>query len=156
MIDTERQATFRGQYKQFAISLRMSAEDVLSIAVENTETFEKYNRVINREYISQQDPFFQGVFEGAEDVYDFLKASFSKILIDGEFLLFDMEYGNKKIKRISIQLLREAIDPVEFAHLKADKMKEHFTALLLQKDIEIAELKQKYQDMAQRHSAEIQ
>jgi hypothetical protein len=35
-------------------------------------------------------------------------------------------------------------------------MKEHFTALLLQKDIEIAELKQKYEEMVQRHSAKIQ
>jgi hypothetical protein len=156
MIDAERQATFRGQYKQFAISLQMSAEDVLSIAVENTETFEKYNRVINREYISQQDPFFQTIFEGAEDVYDFLKASFNEIVVEGDILLFNYRHGNNKVKRISIQLLREAMDPVEFAHLKADKMKEHFTALLLQKDIEIAELKQKYEDMVQRHSVEIQ
>jgi hypothetical protein len=104
----------------------------------------------------QQTNFFQGGFEGGKDVYDFLKVSFSKILIEGEFLLFDMEYGNKKIKRISIKLLREAIDPIEFAHLKAEKMKEKFTAQLLQKDIEIAELKQKYEDIVQRHSAEIQ
>jgi hypothetical protein len=133
MIEAGRQATFRGQYKQFAISLQMSAEDVLSIAVENTETFEKYSRVINREYISQQDPFFQSIFEGAEDVYDCLKVSFNQILIEGEFLLLDYEHGkNKRIKRISIQLMRETMDPIEFAHLKADKMKEHFTALLLQ------------------------
>jgi hypothetical protein len=156
MIDTERQATFRGQCKQFAISLQMSAEDVLSIAVENTETLEKYNRVINREYISQQDNFFQANFEGAQYVYDYLKTSFNEIVVEGDTLLFNYEYGKNKVNRISIQLLREAIDPVEFAHLKADKMKEHFTAQLLQKDIEIAELKQKCQDMIQRHSAETQ
>jgi hypothetical protein len=63
MIDAEMQATFRGQYKQFVISLQMSSEDTLSIAVENTETLEKYSRVINREYISQQDNFFQSIFE---------------------------------------------------------------------------------------------
>jgi hypothetical protein len=51
--------------------------------------------------------------------------------------------------------LREVIDPADFAHLKTEKMKEHFTALLLQKDIEIQELKQKYEDMVERHSAEI-
>jgi hypothetical protein len=156
MIDAERQATFRGQYKQFTISLRMSAEDVLSIAVENTETLEKYSRSINREYISQQDIFFQANFEEVQDVYDYLKISFNEIVIEGDILLFNYRYGNNKVKRISIQLLRETMDPVEFAHLKADKMKEHFTALLLQKDIEITELKQKYEDMAQRHSAEIQ
>jgi hypothetical protein len=135
----------------------MSAEDTLSIAVENTQTLEKFNRAINREYISQQDTFFQGVFEGAEDVYDCLKASFSQIVIKGEFLIFDMEYGkNKRVKRISIQLLRETMDPIEFAHLKAEKMKEHFTAQLLQKDIEIAELKQKCEDLTRIYSSEIQ
>jgi hypothetical protein len=143
MIYAKIQATFRGQYEQFAISLQMSAEDVLSIAVENTETLEKYNRVINREYISQQDTFFQANFEEVQDVYDYLNTSFNEIVLEGDILLFNYRYGNK-VKRISIQLLRETIDPVEFAHLKADKMKEHFTALLLQKDIEIAELKQKY------------
>jgi hypothetical protein len=156
MIDAERQATFRGQYKQFAISLQMSAEDVLSIEVENTETLEKYNRIIDREYISQQDPFFQVNFEEAQYVYDYLKASINEIVVEGDTLLFNYEFGKNRVRRISIQLLRETIDPVEFAHLKADKMKEHFTALLLQKDIEIAELKQKYEDMVLRHSAEIQ
>jgi hypothetical protein len=144
MIDAEMQATFRGQYKQFAISLRMSSEDTLSIAVENTETLEKFNRSVDREYVSQQDIFFQANFEGAEDVYDYLKISFNEIVVEGDILFFNYEYGKNKVKRISIQLLRETIDPVEFAHLKADKMKEHFTALLLQKDIEIEELKQKY------------
>jgi hypothetical protein len=134
----------------------MSSEDTLSIAAENTETLEKYNRVIDREYISQQDAFFQANFEEVQDVYDYLKISFNEIVVEGDTLLFNYEYGKNKIKRISIHLLRETIDPVEFAHLKADKMKEHFTALLLQKDIEIEELKQKYQDMVQRHSAETQ
>jgi hypothetical protein len=135
----------------------MSAEDTLSIAVENTETLDRYNRAINCEFISQQDNFFQCVFERAGDVYDCLKASLSQILIEGEFLIFDMEYGkNKRVKRISIQLLRETMDPVEFAHLKADKMKEHFTAQLFQKDIEIAELKQKCEDLTRIYSSEIQ
>jgi hypothetical protein len=57
--------------------------------------------------------------------------------------------NNNRVRRISIQLLREAIDRVEFAHLKADKMREHFTAMLLQKDIEIQELKQKYEEVAE-------
>jgi hypothetical protein len=135
----------------------MAAEDVLSIAVENTETLEKYSRVINREYISQQDIFFQANFEGAQDVCDNLKISFNEIVIEGDTLLFNYMYGNnKKVRIIRIQLLREAIDRAEFAHLKADKMKEHFTAQLLQKDIEIQELKQKYEEIVQRHSAEIQ
>jgi hypothetical protein len=156
MIDAEMQATFRGQYKQLAISLLMSSEDTLSIAVENTENLEKYNRAINREYISQQDNFFQANFEEAQDVYDYLKISFNEIVIEGDTLFFNYEYGKNKVKRINIQLLRETIDRVEFAHLKADKMREHFTALLLQKDIEIADLKQKYEEIVQRHSAEIQ
>jgi hypothetical protein len=90
----------------------MSAEDVLSIAVKNTETLEKYNRAINQEYILQQDTFFQGVFEGAEDVYDYLKTSFNEIVVKGNILLFNYEYGKNKLRRISIQLLREAIDPI--------------------------------------------
>jgi hypothetical protein len=36
MKDEEMQATFKGHYKQFDISLRMSSENVLSIVVENT------------------------------------------------------------------------------------------------------------------------
>jgi hypothetical protein len=128
----------------------MASENMLSVAVENTETLEKYNRTINPEYISQQDPFFQSVLEGAQDVYDYLRALGNEIVVEKEALLFSYRYGNnKKVKRISIQLLREDIDRVELAHLKADKMKEHFTAQLLQKDTEIRELKQKYEEMTQ-------
>jgi hypothetical protein len=68
----------------------------------------------------------------------------NEIVIEGELLLFDYRYGKGKVKRISIQLLKEDIDPVEQAHLKVEKMREHFTAQLFQKDIEIKELKQKY------------
>jgi hypothetical protein len=92
----------------------------------------------------QQDIFFQANFEGAQDVYDYLKISFNEIVVEGDTLFFNYEHGKNRVRRISIQLLREAMDPIEFAHLKADKMKEHFTALLLQKDSEIQELKQKY------------
>jgi hypothetical protein len=107
----------------------MASKDVLSIAVENTETLEKYSRTINPEYISQQDPFFQSVFEGAQDVYEYLRAVGNEIVVEEEALLFSYLYGNNKTtKRISIQLLREDIDRVELAHLKADKMKEHFIA----------------------------
>jgi hypothetical protein len=45
--------------------------------------------------------------------------------------------------------LREANDQVESAHLKADKMREYFTAMLLQKDSEIQELKHKYEEITQ-------
>jgi FtsZ-binding cell division protein ZapB len=38
---------------------------------------------------------------------------------------------------------------VELANLKMEKMQERFTAQLLQKDIEIKELKQKYEEMSQ-------
>jgi hypothetical protein len=76
--------------------------------------------------------------------------------MEGDTLLFNYEFSKNRVKRIRIQLLRETIDPVEFAHLKADKMREHFTALLLQKDIQIQELQQKYEDMTLRYSAEIQ
>jgi hypothetical protein len=69
----------------------------------------------------------------APDVYDYLKASFNQIIVDGDILFFNYEYGKNKVKRISIQLLRAAINPIEFAHLKVDKMKEHFTTLLIQK-----------------------
>jgi hypothetical protein len=40
----------------------MSSEDTLSITVENTQTLDRYHRTVDREYISQQDAFFQGVF----------------------------------------------------------------------------------------------
>jgi hypothetical protein len=157
MIDVKRQTTFKGQYKQFAISLMMSSEDTLSIVVENTENLEKYSCAINREYILQQEPFFQSIFEGAKDVYDCLKDSFSQILIEGEFILLDYRHeDNNRVRRISIQLFSEATDRIEFSHLNADKMKKHFTAQLLQKDNEIQELKQKYEDIVQRHSTEIQ
>jgi hypothetical protein len=128
----------------------MSSKDVLSIAVENSETLEKYNQTINREYISQQDPFFQSVFERAQDVYDYLRVVSNEIVIEEEVLLFNFLYGNnKKVRRISIQLLRGDIDRVELAHLKADKMKELFTAQLLQKDSKIQELKQKDEEITQ-------
>jgi hypothetical protein len=131
MIDQERQTICK--YGNFDVVLRMTSEDVLSIAVENTKTLERYNRTINPEYILQQDHFFQSVFEGAQDVYDDLKAVGNEIVVEEEALLFNYFYGNnKKVRRISIQLLREDIDRVELAHLKADKMKEHFTAQLLQ------------------------
>jgi hypothetical protein len=117
MIDQEKQAPFRGQYKQFAISLRMSSEDTLSIAVENTQTLNRYSRAIDREYISQQDTFFQSVFEKAQYVYDYLKTSFNEIIVEGDSLLFNYEIGKNRFRRISIQLLREAREPAEFAHL---------------------------------------
>jgi uncharacterized protein YtpQ (UPF0354 family) len=103
----------------FAFSLRMSAEDVLSIAVENTETLERYSRAINREYISQQEPSFQAVFKGASDVYDYLKTSFHKIVVNGDALYFNHDNGNCRVRRINIQLLREIREPVELEHLKA-------------------------------------
>jgi hypothetical protein len=143
MIDEERQAAFRGQYKEFGITLRMSSEDVLSIAVENTLTLERFSRDINREYISQQDTFFQSVFEGVKDIYEYLRNVVNEIVIEGELLLFDFRYGNNKVKRIGIQLIREDINEVELANRKMEKMQENFTAQLLQKDIEIKELKQK-------------
>jgi hypothetical protein len=40
----------------------MSSEDVLSIAVDNTQTLERYRRDINQEYIMQQDASFQRIF----------------------------------------------------------------------------------------------
>jgi hypothetical protein len=52
----------------------MSPENTLSITIENTDTLERSGQTIDREYISQQDNFFQTVFEGAHDVYDYLKA----------------------------------------------------------------------------------
>jgi transcriptional accessory protein Tex/SPT6 len=97
----------------------------------------------------QQDPFFQINFEEAQYVYDYLKASINEIVVEGDTLFFNYEYGKNRVRRISIQLLREAIDPVEFAHLKTQKMTEHFTAQLFQKDIEIRELQQKYEEIAE-------
>jgi folate-dependent tRNA-U54 methylase TrmFO/GidA len=123
----------------------MSSEDTLSVAVENSHTLQKYSQSINREYISQQDTFFQSVFEEALDIYDYLRTIINEIVIEGELLLFDYRYGKSKVKRISIQLLKEDIDPVEQAHLRAEKMREHFTAQLFQKDVEIKELQQKYE-----------
>jgi hypothetical protein len=62
----------------------------------------------------QQDNFFQSVFEGAHEVYDCLKASINQIVFEGELLSFDYEYGiNKKVRRISIQLLKEGAKGIE-------------------------------------------
>jgi hypothetical protein len=102
MIDEENRATFRGQYKQFAISLQMSAEDVLSIAVENTQTLERYSRELSYEYIMQQDTFFQTVFEEAKNIYDYLKAEINEVVVDGQFLVFNYRHDNNRVKRIRI------------------------------------------------------
>jgi hypothetical protein len=61
----------------------MSSEDTLSIAVENTQTLERYNLSIDHDYISQQGIFFQANFEGAQYVYDYLKTSFNEIVVEG-------------------------------------------------------------------------
>jgi hypothetical protein len=109
----------------------MCSEDMLSIAVENTHSFEKYSRTIDHEYISQQENFFQTVFERVQDIYDYLTASIHEIVIEGEILFFDYEYGKNKVRRISIQLVKEEVDRVELAHLKVERMEKHFTTQLL-------------------------
>jgi hypothetical protein len=80
----------------------MSSEDVLSIAVENTQTLERYSRDINQEYISQQDTFFQEIFEEAKHIYNYLKAVINEVLVDGQFLVFNFRYGIIRVKRIKI------------------------------------------------------
>jgi hypothetical protein len=45
-----------------------------AIAVENTQTLERYRRNINQEYISHQDASFQRIFGEAKHIYDYLKA----------------------------------------------------------------------------------
>jgi predicted RNase H-like nuclease (RuvC/YqgF family) len=127
----------------------MSSEDVLSIAVEKTQTLERFSRGIDQEYISQQDTFFQSVFEGVKEIYDYLKAEINEVVVDGQFLVFNFRYGNNRVKRIKIQLIREDIDQMELANRKMEKMQERFTTQLLQNDIEIKELKQKYEEVTQ-------
>jgi uncharacterized membrane protein len=97
----------------------------------------------------QQDASFQRIFEEAKDIYDYLKAAISSVVVDGQLLVFNYRHRNNRVKRIRIQLIREDIDRVELANLKMEKMQERFTAQLLQKDIEIKELKQKYEEMSQ-------
>jgi uncharacterized membrane protein len=127
----------------------MSSEEVLSIAVDNTRTLERYSRDIDYEYISQQDTFFQSVFEEVKDIYDYLKSVINEVVVDGQFLVFNYRHGNNRVKRIKIQLTSEGIDRVELVNRKMEKMQEQLTAQLLQKDIEIKELKQKYEEMTQ-------
>jgi hypothetical protein len=123
----------------------MSSEDVLSIAVDNTRTLERFSRDIDYEYISQQDAFFQTVFEEVSDIYDYLRTVVNEFVVEGELLVFNYRHGNNKVKKIKIQLIRKDIDRVELANRKIDKMQER----LLQKDIEIEDLKQKYDEINQ-------
>jgi hypothetical protein len=127
----------------------MSSEDVLSVAVENTRTLERYSRDINNEYIMQQDASFQRIFREVKDIYDYLRTIVNAIVVDGQFLVFNFRHRNNRVKRIKIQLIREDIDQMGLANLKMEKMQERLTAQLLQKDIEIKELKQKYEEMTQ-------
>jgi hypothetical protein len=127
----------------------MSSEDILSIAVDNTRTLERYSRDIDHEYIMQQDASFQRIFEEVKDIYDYLKSVINEVVIDGQFLVFNYRHRNNRVKRIRIQLIKEDIDRVELTNRKMEKMQELFTAQLLQKDIEIKELKQKYEEMTQ-------
>jgi hypothetical protein len=90
----------------------MSSDDILSIAVEDTRTLERYSRGINQEYIMQQDTSFQRIFEEPKDIYDYLKASPSLYLtvdsikavdstaVDREFLVFNYRYSRSRVKRI--------------------------------------------------------
>jgi hypothetical protein len=80
----------------------MTAEDILSIAVENTETLERYSRDINQEYISQQDTSFQRIFEEPKDVYDYLRTGTNEVVVDGQFLVFNYRHRNNRVKRIKI------------------------------------------------------
>jgi hypothetical protein len=127
----------------------MSSEDVLSVAVENTRTLERYSRDINPEYIMQQDASFQRIFGEVKDIYDYLKAEINEVVVDGQFLVFNYRHRNNRVKRIRIELIREDIDQMGLANLKMEKMDERLTVQLLQKDIEIKELKQKYEEMTQ-------
>jgi peptidoglycan hydrolase CwlO-like protein len=70
-------------------------------------------------------------------------------VVDGQLLVFNYRHLNNRVKRIQIQLTKEDIDRVELTNRKMEKMQEQFTAQLLQKDIEIKELKQKYEEMTQ-------
>jgi hypothetical protein len=108
----------------------MSSEDVLSIAIDNTQTLERYSRDINQEYIMQQDTSFQKIFGSAKDVYDYLRTVINEVVVDGNFLVFNYRHRNNRIKRIKIQLMREDIDRVELANLKMEKMQEPFTTQL--------------------------
>jgi hypothetical protein len=74
--------------------MQISADDVLSIAVDNTQTLERYSRDIDQEYISQQDTFFQNVFEKTKDIYDYLKAEINEVV--QPFLLLDYEFNRRQ------------------------------------------------------------
>jgi hypothetical protein len=80
----------------------MSSEDVLSIAVDNTQTLERYSRDINYEYILQQDTSFQKSFKEAKDTYDRLKTEFNSVVVDGHFLVFNYRYSRSRVKRVKI------------------------------------------------------
>jgi hypothetical protein len=78
----------------------MSSEDVLSIAVEDTQTLERFSRDINQEYIMQQDTSFQRIFEEAKNIYDYLRTVINEVVIDGQFLIFNYRHRNNRVKRI--------------------------------------------------------
>jgi hypothetical protein len=78
----------------------MSSEEVLSIAVENTQTLERYSRDISQEYISQQDTSFQKIFEEPKDVIDYLRTGTNEVVVDGQFLVFNYRHRNNRVKRI--------------------------------------------------------
>jgi hypothetical protein len=71
---------------------------------------ERFSRDIDHEYISQQDAFFQTVFEEIKDIYDYLKTIINEAVVDGQLLVFNYRHGNNRVKRIRIQLIREDIN----------------------------------------------
>jgi hypothetical protein len=75
--------------------------DPPAIAVENTQTLERYSRDINHEYIMQAASF-QRIFEEAKEIYEYLKVVINEVIVDGQFLVFNFRLRNNRVKRIRI------------------------------------------------------
>jgi 3,4-dihydroxy-2-butanone 4-phosphate synthase len=59
MTEKEKQAiitSFKGKVRELNVSLGISSEDrALSVTVENPETHERFNLIIDQDYINQQE-----------------------------------------------------------------------------------------------------